>query len=103
MVFIVLQAMEQSQRYESLSGQCRAVLATTDLAHFVRSLNGPHHSAPRHNFAPPQPPPPPEIPDGPNSAEAAPAVRRNQVFNKVFTVLCLLAGVIKTKYNRVSK
>ncbi|CAG2068077.1 unnamed protein product [Timema podura] len=65
----LLGASEQYRRYEGLSSQCKAVLPSTDLAHFVRSVtvpqHHPHRPSLRHNFLAPQPPPPPEVPDGP--------------------------------------
>jgi hypothetical protein len=71
-IFVWLQALEQSRRYDGLSSQCRAVAGPTDLAHFVRSLptqpHNPHRPALHHNFVAPHPPPPPESLDGAGAA-----------------------------------
>lgn len=66
---MIFQATEQARRYEVLSSQCRAVMAPTDLAHFVRSLSplpNPHPSHRLRLFTPPQPPPS-ENPDQPDT------------------------------------
>uniref|UniRef100_A0A1B6CG85 Phorbol-ester/DAG-type domain-containing protein n=1 Tax=Clastoptera arizonana TaxID=38151 RepID=A0A1B6CG85_9HEMI len=54
-------ATEQAGRYEALSSQCRAVMAPTDLASFVKSLSPLPNTHPSHRlrlFTPPQVPQP---------------------------------------------
>lgn len=61
------QALEQSKRYDSLSGMCRGVDGRLDLVSLVRGLDvSPGHAArtPHHRFTPPQPPHPAEAPNG---------------------------------------
>jgi hypothetical protein len=90
-IFVSLQAVEQSRRYDGLSSQCRAVAGPTDLAHFVRSLptpqHNPHHPSLRHNFVAPLPPPPPETPEGTGGASGEPLanVSAALIFNKLST------------------
>ncbi|KAI5753781.1 hypothetical protein M8J77_003302 [Diaphorina citri] len=53
-------ATEQTRRYDNLSSQCRSVLPSNDLAHFVKSISPlPSHPHPSHRlrvFSAPQPP-----------------------------------------------
>ena len=90
-IFVSLQAVEQSRRYDGLSSQCRAVAGPTDLAHFVRSLptpqHNPHHPSLRHNFVAPLPPPPPETPEGTGGASSEPLanVSAALIFNQLST------------------
>jgi hypothetical protein len=94
-MFVSLQALEQSRRYDGLSSQCRAVAGPTDLAHFVRSLptpqHNPHHPSLHHNFVAPLPPPPPESPDGTGGASGEPLayVSRVLIFNRYDVVVWL--------------
>ena len=97
-VFVSLQAVEQSRRYDGLSSQCRAVAGPTDLAHFVRSLptpqHNPHHPSLRHNFVAPLPPPPPETPEGTGGPSGEPLanVSAALIFNQlsIFVHVALL-------------
>lgn len=90
-IFVSLQAVEQSRRYDGLSSQCRAVAGPTDLAHFVRSLptpqHNPHHPSLHHNFVAPLPPPPPETPEGTGGASGEPLanVSAALIFNQLST------------------
>lgn len=56
------QALEKSQRYDSLITLCKSVSGPADLTHFARSLPAPTGRGPilKRIFVPPQPPPPPE-------------------------------------------
>ena len=87
-IFVCLQAVEQSRRYDGLSSQCRAVAGPTDLAHFVRSLptiqHNPHHPSLRHNFVAPLPPPPPETPEGTVGASGEPLLNVSLFFFLIF-------------------
>ncbi|XP_072155902.1 uncharacterized protein [Bemisia tabaci] len=99
---ISARAIEQSRRYETLSAQCRSVLPSNDLAHFVRSLSPlPTHPHPTHRlrlFNPPQPPNQ-EPPDGAqpdiflNHENLPPSLRNELVIDRSASL------DIRTKYD----
>ncbi|XP_063612226.1 uncharacterized protein LOC134785753 [Penaeus indicus] len=72
---VAVKALEQSKRYDSLSGMCRGVDGRLDLVSLVRGLDvSPGHAArtPHHRFTPPQPPHPAEAPNGELYPQEAP-------------------------------